>query len=82
MKNQRLSENNQFFNNTVPSVVSLLQAGDLLKLDDKGMIFVSEQVRRVHLLCLRQNLSKKTFLDFLRNLYFKRLEFVSIFIAP
>ncbi|KAL7076634.1 hypothetical protein ACQ4LE_003807 [Meloidogyne hapla] len=67
MKTARQSENNQYFNNTVPSVVLLLQAGDLLKFDDKGNIFVAEPVCKVNLLCLRQNLCSNLFRFLIRR---------------
>jgi len=65
MKTARQSENNHYFNNTIPSVVLLLQSGDLLKFNEKGMLSVAEPVCKVRLLCLRQNLCERNF-EFLK----------------
>ncbi|CAK5079666.1 unnamed protein product [Meloidogyne enterolobii] len=67
MKSARQSENNHYFNNTIPSAVLLLQSGDLLKFDENGMIFVAEPVCKVRLLCLRQNLCSNLFRFLIRR---------------
>uniref|UniRef100_A0A914MTQ8 BTB domain-containing protein n=1 Tax=Meloidogyne incognita TaxID=6306 RepID=A0A914MTQ8_MELIC len=67
MKSARQSENNHYFNNTIPSVVLLLQSGDLLKFDEKGMLSVAEPVCKVRLLCLRQNLCSNLFRFLIRR---------------
>jgi hypothetical protein len=57
MKMSRRTQQAESIFHVVPAVPSLLQSPDhLLSMDTAGRLHVSEEIRKVHLLCLRQNL--------------------------